>query len=147
MEIHDPNLHLKLIEMCDCYLETDFKSQIQRTATAKLSDLDEDSTKYLALAIMYALTEKADKLSFKSKKGQVTVTMKIGGDKTSIKAPSVEVFNRIVAMVRAILHLEEDNASMPLALGLRGGQLDIQVKVERGNSKESLRLKFPDLGE
>jgi hypothetical protein len=147
MEIHDPSLHLKLIEMCDCYLETDFKAQIQRTATAKPGDLDEDSTKYLALAIMYALTEKADKLSFKSKKGQVTVTMKMGGDKTSVKAPSVEVFNRIVAMVRAILHLEEDNASMLLALGLRSGQVDIQVKVERGDSKESLRLKFPDLGE
>ena len=48
-------------------------------------------------------------------------------------------------MVRAILHLEEDMASMPLALGLRSGQVDIQVKVERGNNKEALRLKFPDL--
>ena len=80
-------------------------------------------------------------------KGQVTVTLKLDGDKTALKAPSVEIFNRIVAMVRSILHLEEDNASMPLALGLRGGQVDIQVKVERGDSKESLRLKFPDLGE
>ena len=68
MEIHDPNLHLKLIEMCDCYLETDFKAQIQRTAKAATDDLDEDSSKYLALTIMYALTEKAQKLTYKSKK-------------------------------------------------------------------------------
>jgi hypothetical protein len=146
MEIHDPNLHLKLIEMCDCYLETDFKAQIQRAATTESGDLDEDSIKYLALAIMYALTEKADKLNFKSKKGQVTVTMKTYGDKTALKAPSAEVFGRIITIVRAILHLEEDKASMPLALGLRSGQVDIQVKVERGSNKEALRLKFPDLG-
>ena len=145
MEIHDPNLHLKLIEMCDCYLETDFKSQIQRAATAEPGDLDEDSTKYLALAIMYALTEKADKLNFKCKKGQVTVTMKQYGDKTALKAPSVEIFDRIVEMVRSILHLEEDKASMPLVLGLRNGQVELQVKVERGSNKESLRFKFPDL--
>ncbi len=146
MEIHDPNLHLKLIEMCDCYLETNFKTQIQKMATAAIGDIDEDSCKYLALTIMYALTEKAQKLTYKSKKGQVTVTIKEDGDKTSVKAPSAEVFNRIISIMRTILHLEEDNASMPLSLGLRSGQVDIQVKVERGDNKEALRFKFPDLG-
>ncbi|MEN8136445.1 MAG: hypothetical protein ABFS18_13060 [Thermodesulfobacteriota bacterium] len=145
MEIHDPNLHLKLIEMCDCYLETDFKAQIQRTATAATGDLDEDSCKYLALTIMYALTEKAQKLNYKNKKGQLTVTIKADGDKTSVKAPSPEVFNKVISIIRTILHLEDDNASMPLSLGLRGGQVDIQVKVERGDNKEALRFKFPDL--
>jgi type II secretory ATPase GspE/PulE/Tfp pilus assembly ATPase PilB-like protein len=146
MEIHDPNLHLKLIEMCDCYLETDFKAQIQKTAKAAISDLDEDSCKYLALTIMYAITEKAQKLTYKSKKGQWTVTIRADGDKTSVKAPSPEVFKRIISIIRTILHLEDDNASMVLSLGLRGGQVDIQVKVERGESKEALRFKFPDLG-
>jgi hypothetical protein len=146
MEIHDPNLHLKLIEMCDCYLETDFKSQIQRLATSQGEDVDEESVKYLALAIMYALTEKARKLVFKSKKGQLTVLLKVDGEKISMKAPSLEIFNRIVSIIRTILHLEEDKASMPLSLGLRNGQVDIQVKVERDDNKESLKLKFPDLG-
>ena len=146
MEIHDPNLHSKLIEMCDCYLETDFKSQIQRTATTASDDIDEDSSKYLALTIMYALTEKAQKLTYKNKKSKLTVTIKADGEQTSVKAPSPEIFNKIIANVRAILHLEEDNASMPLSLGLRSGQVDILVKVERGDNKEALRFKFPDLG-
>lgn len=146
MEIHDPNLHLKLIEMCDCYLETDFKGQIQRLATSPGDDVDEESVKYLALAIMYSLTEKARKLVFKRKKGQLTVLLKADGDKISMKAPSVEIFNRIVAIIRTILHLEEDKASMPLSLGLRNGQIDLQVKVEREDNKESLRITFPDLG-
>jgi hypothetical protein len=147
MEIHDPNLHLKLIEMCDCYLETDFKAQLKRAATAPVGDLDEDSVKYLALAIMYALTEKAGQLSFKNKKGQLTVTVKAGGEKISLKAPSPEVFSRIISVVRGILHLEADNGGMPLSLGLRSGQLEVQVKVEREGDKEYLKLKFPDLGD
>ena len=72
--------------------------------------------------------------------------MKTYGDKTALKAPPVEIFERIVGIVRTILHLEEDNASMPMALGLRNGQVEVQVKVERGGNKESLRIKFPDLG-
>jgi ribosomal protein L23 len=95
---------------------------------------------------MYAITEKAQKLTYKSKKGQWTVTIRADGDKTSVKAPSPEVFKRIISIIRTILHLEDDNASMVLSLGLRGGQVDIQVKVERGESKEALRFKFPDLG-
>ncbi|MDF1577415.1 MAG: hypothetical protein RQ753_07525 [Desulfurivibrionaceae bacterium] len=147
MEIHDPNLHQKLIEMCDCYLETDFKAQILEAATTPSADLDEDSMKYLALTIMYAITEKAGKLVYKNKKGQLTVAIKEDGEKTSVKAPLPAVFNRIMEMIRTILHLEEDNASMPLSLGLRNGQIDVQVKVERGEHKEALKFKFPDLGE
>ena len=148
MEIHDPNLHQKLIEMCDCYLETDFKAQIQEAATTPpTDDLDEDSLKYLALTIMYAVTEKARKLNYKKKKGQVTVVVKGDGEKSSVKAPPPEIFDRIVEIIRTILHLEEDNASMPLSLGLRNGQFDLQVKVERKDDKESLKFKFPDFGE
>lgn len=147
MEIHDPNLHQKLIEMCDCYLETDFKSRILETAQTPPDDLEEDSLKYLALTIMYAVTEKARKLTLKNKKGQVTVTVKAGGDKNSVPAPPPEMFAKIIEIIRTILHLEEDNASMPLSLGLRNGQVDVQVKVERKDDKETLKLKFPDLGE
>jgi len=76
----------------------------------------------------------------------VTVTIKADGEKTSVKAPSEEIFTKIVALIRAILHLEDDNASMPLVLGLRSGQVDIQVKVEKKDQKEALRFSFPDLG-
>ena len=145
MEIHDPNLHLKLIEMCDCYMDTDFNSQLHHIATSPAEDLEEESVKYLALAIMKTLTEKAQKLTFKRKKTNITVALKADGDKMSIKAPSNEMFDKIISIVRTILHLEEDKASLPLSLGLRSGQVDVQVKVERNGDKESLKMKFPSL--
>jgi len=147
MEIQDPNLHLKLIEMCDCYMETNYRDQLQSLATAPGQDLDEESIKFLALSIMYAVTEKAKKLTFKQKKGDITVFIKDSGEKTSIKAPSGPMFERIISIVRQILHIEDDKGSMPLSLGLRTGQLEVQVKVERKEDKESLKIKFPDLGD
>lgn len=143
MEIHDPNYHLKLIEMCDCYLETDFATQIQKMAGGPSKDIDEDAVKYLALAIMYAVTEKAQKLSLKRKAENISVTVKSDGEKFSLRPPFPELFDRIVTIVRTILHLEEDKAASALSLGLRGGQLDINVKLERNGDKESLKLKFP----
>ena len=146
MEIHDPNLHLKLIEMCDCYMETNFKEEIQHLATSPGDDIEEASMKYLALAIMYGVTEKARKLTFKRKKSNVTVVLKADGENTSMKAPPLDIFNRVISIVRDILHLEEDKASMTLALGLRSGELEVQVKVERKDPKDALKITFPDLG-
>ncbi len=147
MEIHDPDLHLKLIEMCDCYMETNFRDQIQHLATTPGDDAEEDSMKYLALAIMYAVSENTRKLTFKRKKSNITVLIKGRGEKTSMKAPPQDIFNRVISIIRGILNLEEDKASMPLALGLRSGQLEVQVKVERKGEKESLRITFPVPGD
>lgn len=145
MEISDPSYHLKLIEMCDCYLETDFPAQIQKMVAAPAADLEEDAVKYLALAILYTITEKAQRLSFKKKKDKITITIKADGEKLSLRAPSPELFAKIVGIVRAILHFDEDKGALPLSLGLRNGQLDVQVKLERKADKETLKMKFPQL--
>ena len=68
--------HLKLQEMCDCYMETDFLPEMQGMAGADSKDVEEDAIKYLALAIMYAITEMAGKLSFKKKGEEIKVTIK-----------------------------------------------------------------------
>ena len=145
MEIHDPNYQLKLIEMCDCYLETDYQSQIQEMVAAPSADLEEDAVKYLALAILHTLTEKAQKLSFKKKREKITVTVKANDEKIALRAPSEKLFDKIVNIVRTILHLEQDKGVLPLSLGLRSGQLDIQAKVDRKEDRETLKFKFPRL--
>ena len=61
MEKMNLNYHLKLQEMCDCYLETDFLSEMQGMAEADSKDVGEDAIKYLALAIMFAIAQKAEK--------------------------------------------------------------------------------------
>ena len=145
MEIHDPNAHLKLIEMCDCYLETDYPSAIHKVADSPGEDTAEEATKYLALALLYTITEKASKLSFKQKKGKVTVTIKGNGEKIALRPPNRDLFDAIVGMVRCILHIDDDKGSLPLSLGLKNGTLELQTKVERKGDKETLKFKMPRL--
>lgn len=144
MEIHDSNLHLKLMEMCDCYLGTDYASTIQKVADSPSADTREDALRYLALALLYTLTEEARQLSLKRKNDKITVTIKHDDEKIALRPPARTVFNQIIIIMRGILHLEEDKGGMPLTLGLKNDQLEVQVKVERTADKETLKIKFPD---
>jgi len=142
MEKLSLNYHLKLQEMCDCYMETDFLPTMQRMAGAKSADLDEDAVKYLALAIMFAITEKAEKLALKKKDGELNAKIKNGG-KVTLPVPSAAVFDKIFEIMRAILHIEEDEGKMEFSLGLRSGEVNVTVEVAREDNKQSLKIKFP----
>lgn len=143
MQLHDPTLHQKLIEMCDCYLDTDFPAQLRQAAAAKGSDSQEEALKYLALALLHGLTLRAEKLSFKRRKNDLSVTVSADGEKNSLPAPSPAMFAKIIALMRAILHSEAAKEKTDLALGLRSGEVELQVKVEEEGDKESLKIKFP----
>ena len=136
------NYHLKLQEMCDCYMETDFLTALQGMAGADSKDVEEDAIKYLALAIMYAITKKAEKLSFK-KKGEELKARINNGSKEKLPVPSVAVMDKVFEIMRGILHIEEDKGEMEFSLGLRSGEVDVIVKVDREDGKESLKIKFP----
>ena len=141
MEKLSHNLHARLQEMCDCYLETDFKSELAGMAGAQSTDLEEDAIKYLSLAIMYAITEQVAKLSLKKKGDEVKVSMK-NDEKKFLSAPSPYLAAKIIEVMRAILHLEEDKCELPLSLGLRSGQVDVLVKLKREGTKESMKIAF-----
>ncbi len=136
------NYHLKLQEMCDCYMETDFLAALLGMAGADSKDVEEDAIKYLALAIMYAITQKAEKLSFK-KKGEELKAKINNGSKEKLPVPSVAVLDKVFEIMRGILHIEEDKGEMEFSLGLRSGEVDVIVKVDREDGKESLKIKFP----
>jgi hypothetical protein len=144
VDIAERNYHLKLQEMCDCYLETDFLKQMKGMTGTAGGELEENSIKYLALAIMQTVSEKAKKLSLKKKGGKMTVKVK-GEEEITLPPPSIEQFDKISAIMRAILHIEEDDGKLPLALGLRNGGLELQVEVTRSQDKETIKIKFPDL--
>ncbi|MFZ5762319.1 MAG: hypothetical protein ACOY8P_05285 [Thermodesulfobacteriota bacterium] len=145
MDLHDPIPHRKLIEMCDCYLETNHHAKLQAIATSTPDDVGEESLRYLALALLHAISEKAAKLSFKRRKEHLTVTIQVEDDKVSLPTPPKAVFDGVLATVRAILHAEGGKAVMPLALGLRSGEIEVQVKLEQEKDKESLKIRLPPL--
>jgi len=147
MQLKDPNLHQKLLEMCDCYLDTDFARQMKAMTGSRSANLQEDAVKYLSLAIMYGVTEKARKLSIKEKKDGIRTTLKTADAKMELPPPTSELFGGVIDLVRGILHFESESGSSPLSLGLRNSQLDLQVKIKEKGDGTSLKIKFPELGE
>jgi len=67
VDLSERNDHLKLQEMCDCYLETNFLKQLKGMSGTESGDPEENAVKYLALAIMFTISEKAKKLSLKKR--------------------------------------------------------------------------------
>ncbi len=145
MQLTDPNLHLKLQEMCECYLETDFTRQLNAMVKGSSKDLEEDAVKYLALAIMHGVSDRAGTLKVKQKKdGTIKAGLSIDDKKISLPAPSPELFERILGVIRSILHFEEGGGTMPLALGLRNSNIELVVKLKEKEGETSLKLSFPE---
>ena len=142
MEKLSLNYHLKLQEICDCYMETDFLPVMQGMAGGESKDMEEDAIKYLALAIMFAITEKAEKLTLKRKGEELAAKIKNGG-KQVLPVPSAAVLDKVFEIMRTILHIEEDKGEMEFSLGLRSGEVNVMVKVTREDGKQSLKIKFP----
>jgi hypothetical protein len=144
MERISRNYHARLQEMCDCYMETDYRKEMEVMASESSVDLEEDALKYLALSILYATTEKAKKLSFKKKKGEPKVTVK-AEEKMELPTPPGEIADKIFEIMRSITHLEGEKGREPFSMGLRDGRMELGVKVEKEEDKESLKFSFPGL--
>ena len=145
MEKLSHNLHMKLQEMCDCYMDTDFQAEIKRPIDVNSATLEEEALKYFALIILYTLTVKAQKLSVKKKKGAWKVTVTSSHEKKSLSSPPEEIGTKIFEIIRAITHIDQDNGEMALAFGLRNGRVDLLVKVKKADDEESMKLLFPEL--
>jgi hypothetical protein len=144
MEKIQLNYHLKLQEMCDCYMETDFLANMEGMVGAKSKDLEEDAVKYLALTVLYAITRKAAKLTIKKKGDDLSVRIK-ADEKEDLPHPSAVVADKVFQVMREILHIDEDKGEMDLSLGLRTGEVNVHVKVKGQGDKQSLKIKFPTL--
>ena len=144
MEKIQLNYHLKLQEMCDCYMETDYLAKMQGMVGAESNDIEEDAVKYMALAILYAITRKAEKLSLKKKGDELSVRIKVD-EKEDLPQPSAVVVDKVFQIMREILHIDEDKGEMDLSLGLRTGEVNVHVKVKGQGDKQSLKVKFPTL--
>ncbi len=135
--------HLKLQEMCDCYLETDFSKQLAAMGSSGSTDLMENSFKYLALALLQATTQQAGELSFVKTEDSIAVTVKTADQTIPLPSPAPELIKAITAIIRSITHIDEEKGESPLILGLKNGQLELMVEIEEDKKKEQLVITFP----
>jgi hypothetical protein len=143
------NYHQRLQEFCDCYLETDPKTELEKASKGVSGDpggdLDELALKFLGLGIFYGASEKAKKISIqRSKDGKVLFTVDARG-KYQLPPPGPKVAERIISIARSITHIDGDQGKEPVSMGLRNDRIDIIFQFNRKGAEESLSILFPKL--
>jgi hypothetical protein len=113
------------------------------SVSEKDEDKDETALKWLALAILHRINANAKKISIsRSKDGKMEVMAKYR--KADLPTPGSEVGEKIIEAVRGITHLEGEKGETPLAIGIRDGSIEINVKLKKDRAAESVTLKFPE---
>lgn len=145
----DRNYHQRLQEFCDCYLETDPRKELEKTARGISGDpgrdLDESALKFLGLGIFYGVSEKAKKLTierFKVDKVQLTVESK---DQNQLPPPGTQLADRIISIARAITHIDEDEGRQTVSMGIRNDRIELTFQFNRVPTEETFSILFPEL--
>lgn len=134
------NLHLKVQELCDCYLSTDYLKQM--SLLGKEGDPEEAALKWIALAILHGVDANADRIRISlNDRGEAVVTAEYR--ETLLPSPGPEVGARIVEAIRQIVHFDKDKEKGPLAVGIQNDSLELGVEVKKKDRSDSVTLKFP----
>ncbi|KPK84798.1 MAG: hypothetical protein AMJ94_19780 [Deltaproteobacteria bacterium SM23_61] len=142
----DRSYHLRLQEFCDCFMETDFRKELERASKGVSGDPGGDpeelALKFLGLTLLYGANEEAKKISLqKSKEGKVLLSVEARGN-YRLPAPSAQLAERVFSLARSMVHLDEDQGKVPFSLGLRNSSMEINMEFARGGGGESLTLTF-----
>jgi hypothetical protein len=134
------NVHLKVQELCDCYATND---PLKEMSTIKNEgDKDEAALKWLALSALHGVNSNAETITItRSKDGDIDVTAKYR--ESELPSPGSDIGAKIIAAVREITHIEGKKGKTPLALGIRNDSIEIQVKMDSEEDKETVTLNFP----
>ena len=134
------NVHLKVQELCDCYATND---PLKEMSTVKNEgDKDEAALKWLALSALHGVNSNAETITItRSKDGDIDVTAKYR--ESELPSPGSDIGAKIIAAVREITHIEGKKGKTPLALGIRNDSIEIQVKMDSEEDRETVTLNFP----
>jgi len=143
----DRSYHLRLQEFCDCFMETDFRKELERASKGVSGDPGGDpeelALKFLGLTLLYGANEEVKKISLqKSKEGKVLFSVEARGN-YQLLAPSAQLAEGVFSLARSMVHLDKDQGRIPFSLGLRNSSLEVNLEFARGGGAESLNLIFP----
>src|SRR5512136_1362578 len=143
----DRSYHLRLQEFCDCFMETDFRKELERASKGVSGDPggdpDELALKFLGLTLLYGANEEANKISLqKSNQGKVLFSVEARGNYQLIP-PSGHLADKIFSVARSMVHLDKDQGKIPFSLGLRNSSLEINLEFARSGGGDSLTFIFP----
>ncbi|PKN64556.1 MAG: hypothetical protein CVU57_14155 [Deltaproteobacteria bacterium HGW-Deltaproteobacteria-15] len=134
-------LHGKVQKLIDCFATSDPLKEM--AGLPGENDRQEAALKWLALAVIHGINSGAKEISvLRSEKGEVRVMAEY--KKAELPSPGVAIGSCIMESLRSITHLEGEKGKTLLAMGVRDGSIDLNIKLKRRGEEEKLTLKFPD---
>ncbi len=136
------NLHKKMQEQIDCFLGTDYLEELK--AVKDEPDKEQAPLKWLALAILYGINERVEKIKIEKKEnGKIRLVAK--SPDFELPSPGDDVVNSIFDDLRKITHIESDKGEILLSVGIRDSSIELKTKVKKEDGKEKIELKFPKI--
>lgn len=134
-------LHGRVQKLIDCFATSDPLKEM--AGLPGEDDREEGALKWLALAVIHGINSGAKEISvLQSGEGEVRVMAEY--KKAELPSPGAAIGNCIMESLRSITHLEGEKGKTLLAMGVRDGSIDLNIKLKRSGEEEKLTLKFPD---
>ena len=135
------NLHLEVQEHIDCFGDTDY---LREMSTVKNdTDVAQAALKWLALAALHGINANAEEITLKiDREGPPQVTAEYR--KSQLPSPGQNVGQEIVKAIRDITHIEGGKGKMPLALGIRDSNVNLEIKLKTENGRTKVNIEFPE---
>ncbi len=141
------NYHQRLQEFCDCFMETDYRKDLEAASKGVSGDPGDDpdelALKFLGLTLLYGVNEDAKKISLqRSREGKILFSVEARGN-YQLPPPGAELADRVFSIARSITHIEKDQGKSSLSVGLRNDRMEMGLEFKREGGGESLALIFP----
>lgn len=139
----------KLQEYLDCFMETDPKKELQKINEQGVvgdvtKDITEVALKYLSIALINGVEERAQKIKISLDKGKGLLSL-IGETTSQLPAPPEGLTERMIAILREITGIQNDSGKSEVACGFRNDKLDFFVTIEKKAESEELIIDLPKL--
>ncbi|MFP4428453.1 MAG: hypothetical protein ACLFPB_03950, partial [Desulfovermiculus sp.] len=128
-------------EHIDCFGDTDY---LREMSTVKNdTDVAQAALKWLALAALHGINANAEEITLKiDQEGPPQVTAEYR--KSQLPSPGQNVGQEIVKAIRDITHIEGGKGKMPLALGIRDSNVNLEIKLKTENGRTKVNIEFPE---
>ena len=134
------SLHLKVLELCDCYATTDYLKEM--SVLPGEVDKEEGALKWVALSVLHGINGNAKKIALsRDQDGQIKVVAKYR--KSELPSPGTEVGGKVLEVLKEITHLEGEEGKIPLAIAIRDSSFEVKVKMEQDEDGETVTIEFP----
>lgn len=143
------NYHQRLQEFCDCFLETDFKGELEKASKGISGDPGGDpnelALKFLGLMVLYGANENARKISLNLAEDEKVLFSVEALGNYQLPPPAPRVAKRVISIARAITHIEDAQGQEPVSMGIRNDRLELTFNFDRREKGETFAIVFPAL--